>query len=135
SCAFVSQLRAAQDLKTFHASESYLADGQTLSVTEKLGQAVIQIDPTATQNTTPTAFIAPNGKEFALEVDLTPSRGLYTMQTGGTITESANAAAIDSLNTDSRVMYACPVFAKSRQSSFMAQSAPERTGSRDLCKA
>ena len=46
-----------------------------------------------------------------MELDLTLARGLYTLQTGGTVTESANAAAINSLNTDSRVKYAYPVFA------------------------
>src|SRR5437879_3605012 len=40
SCALAYQGRAAaaQDLKTFNASESYLADGQTLTLTQTLGQ-------------------------------------------------------------------------------------------------
>src|SRR2546427_11024301 len=70
---------------TFGLQETYLADGQSLTLTQKLGQAIIQFDPSATQNTTPTAFIAANGTPFVLEVDLTPARGLYTMQTGGTV--------------------------------------------------
>ena len=113
SCALAYQGRAAvaQDLKTFNATESYLADGQSITLTQKLGQVIIQFDPAVTQNATPTAFIAPNGTPFVLDVDLTPARGLYTMQTGGTVTESANAAAIDSVNTESRVKYAYPVFA------------------------
>ena len=78
----------------FGSQETYLADGQTLTVTQKLGQAVIQFDPAATQNTTPSAFVAPDNTQYVLEVDLTPARGLYTMQTSGTMTESANAAAI-----------------------------------------
>ena len=109
--AFQDRAAAAQDLKTFNASESYLADGQTLTVTQKLGQAVIQFDPAVTQNSTPSAFIAPNGTQYALDVNLTPARGLYTMQTSQPVTEDANADPIASLNTDTRVKYAYPVFA------------------------
>ena len=111
TCACVFQLRAAHDLKSFNQSESYLADGQTLMLTQKLGEAVIQFDPAATQNTTPATFIAPDNTQYLLEVDLTPARGLYAIQTGSTITESANTAAISSVNTDTKVKYAYPVFA------------------------
>src|SRR2546429_677850 len=51
SCAltYQSHAAAAQDLKSFNASESYLADGQSITLSHKLGQAVIQFDPAVTQ--------------------------------------------------------------------------------------
>src|SRR5438309_342111 len=77
SCGLADPGRA-RDLKSFAQSESYLADGQTLAVTQKLGHAIIQFDPAAMQNTTPTMFVAPDNTSYVLEVDLNPARGLYT---------------------------------------------------------
>lgn len=101
----------SQDFKTFDAQERYVVEGASVVLTQKVGEATVKLKSAvrATQNAS--ALNAANGANFSRTVELPRGQGIYRLQTSagaGTATEST--AAVDSLNSDTNIQYAYPVY-------------------------
>jgi len=94
------------DLKTFAAEESYVVEGASIVLTQKMGEATVKVGPALRDSSTLTAA---NGAKFDLERELPNRVNIYKMQSAGTLADSKSA--LDSLNQDANIEYAYPVYA------------------------
>src|SRR5207247_10315337 len=100
-------LNAAEptDLKTFNSQESYVVEGASIVLTQKLGEASVKVTSAVND---PTALNAANGAKFDRDRDLPGGLGIYRLQCTGTISEATATEALDSLNQDSNTEYEYP---------------------------
>jgi hypothetical protein len=88
------------DLKTFTPEETYVVEGASIVLTQKMGEASVKVGSAVND---PTALTAANGAKFDRERELQDDLGIYRLQSTGTVSEATAKAALDSLNQDANV--------------------------------
>jgi hypothetical protein len=95
------------DPKTFEADESYLVENVPIVLTQRPGEATIKVGPAFGQDDSRTLSAA-NGANFVRERELADRSGIY--RCSPPISDAASKEAVDSLNLNSDVEYAYPVY-------------------------
>jgi hypothetical protein len=98
---------APSDLKTFTPEESYVVEGASIVLTQKLGEATVKVGSAVND---PSALTAANGAKFERDRELPGGLGFYRLQYTGALSEATAKEALDSLNQDSNTEYAYPVY-------------------------
>jgi len=101
----------SQDLKAFDAQESYVVEGASIVLTQKVGDATVKLKTAARTLQDASALNAANGANFSRTVELPGGQGIYRLQTGaGAASAAESMAAVDSLNSDTNIQYAYAVY-------------------------
>jgi subtilisin family serine protease len=98
---------APSDFKTFTPEESYVVQGVSIVLTQKLAEAAVKVGSALQDSSTLTAA---NGAKFDQERSLGARSGIYELQSADPVSETASKQAIDSLNQDDNIEYAYPVY-------------------------
>src|SRR6266542_5047445 len=106
-CATSVRVQGA-DLKTIDVEESYVVDGQPVSLRQNLGETVIKLDA-ASANTVTELHTTANGT-YAESRKLDKQSALFSVLPPVQPTTETSQSVVDELNTDARVVYAYPVF-------------------------
>lgn len=102
----------SQDFKTFDAQESYVSEGTSIVLTQKVGQATAKLFAPSPGAQSRSALTTTSGANFSRIVELPRGLVIYDVQTsaGRALSTAENVAAISSLNSDATVAYAFPVY-------------------------
>jgi subtilisin family serine protease len=98
------------ELKTFNAQESYVVDGVSLVLTQKVGEVTVKLRSATRPEEVAEGVTAGNATQFKRDRVLSRGLGMFTLQSGGAVNESASQAAIDSLNQDESIEYCYPAY-------------------------
>lgn len=102
----------SQDFKTFDAQESYVVEGASIVLTQKVGEATAKLFAPSPGAQSRSALTTTSGANFSRIVELPRDLVIYDVQTsaGRVLSTAENVAAISSLNSDATVAYAFPVY-------------------------
>ena len=98
---------ATLDFNTFAPEESYVVEGVSIVLTQKLGEATVKVGSALQDSSTLTAA---NGAKFDQVRSLGARSGTYKMESADPLSETASKGAIDSLSQDANIDYAYPVY-------------------------
>jgi len=102
----------AQDFRAFDSQESYVFEGASIVLTQKVGEATAIFQDASLAAQQKSSLSTTSGASFSRIVELPRRLAIYEVQTtiGRTISASESAAAITSLNSDTNLAYAYPVY-------------------------
>jgi len=108
----VERLKAAEpaDLKTFASQENYVVEGVPIVLKQRPGEVMVKLGPGFRPTDDAGTLTAANGAKFDQEREVKVRFGIYRMQSADPVDEAASKEAIDSLNQDSNIEFAYPVY-------------------------
>jgi len=98
------------DLKTFESQETYVVESVSIVLTQKSGEATAKLT-TSSGEQTARILTAANGAKLDRIFELPAGLAIYRFQSAETLSESQIRAAIGSLNSQTNIQYAYPVYA------------------------
>lgn len=99
------------DLQTFGSDERYVAEGVSAVLTQKVGEVTIKLRSATRPEQVAKALAAANGALFIRDRQLPSGLGMYKLHSAGSVGQTVTTEALDSLNRDTDVQYAYPVYA------------------------
>jgi len=126
--ASVGSAAESSDLKTFETEESYVVEGVSIVFTQKVGEASVKLTAAQPAQEDSSGLTAANGARFRRERKLQGGMAVYALQSVDAVSEAASKTALASLNENSDIEYAYPVYANPA-TGFFVQAANRESAS------